>query len=361
MKIVGRNCGHFNAKVPVEHAIGIGLAAGRLFDPTTQAFDTADHADRELVLDQRNVDRRVCSEAGIAALGDRGTAACLELEFRRIGIVGDDTDNAVERACAVKRPLRSAQHLDPRHVVGVRVWHDRRPHQGERDGIHIISNRGRSGPERSARRDTANGHFREIAGVVARLRDARHLQQSFQGSAGGLFVERLSADDRDRNRHFLYRLLALLRGDDDVVGRCLHGCRCRSDLGQRRRRTYRADARTGQRGGARGPIDLSQSLRIQVRPPEIKYVVAICHRDHPFFCSLILNLIALQFAARTVQLSGSYHRLNLGQTVNPSQFSIRRYLSSLDMCCRHRLMTPDCGFRFCESVQRDYVSLADNQ
>src|SRR3546814_9723613 len=72
-------------------------------------------AERRLVR-QRQIDQRLTNPGHVAAVRRFRRAARPAFERIGIGAVGDELDDAAERACAIERPLRAAQHLDPRDV-----------------------------------------------------------------------------------------------------------------------------------------------------------------------------------------------------------------------------------------------------
>src|SRR3546814_14090843 len=77
-------------------------------------------AERRLVR-QRQIDQRLTNPGHVAAVRRFRRAARPAFERIGIGAVGDELDDAAERACAIERPLRAAQHLDPRDVERVEL------------------------------------------------------------------------------------------------------------------------------------------------------------------------------------------------------------------------------------------------
>ena len=134
------------------------------------------------------------------------------IEPRRVGDIFED---AAERGRAVKRPLRTAQHLDPRKVERVEVAGQDRAvgKAGARPERHFVHEHGH-GRGDAAGVGAAQGDAR-LAGLVLLEAEAGNQRQIVLEVRGVLALQRVAADHRDRLRNLEQDLLALLRGDDD--------------------------------------------------------------------------------------------------------------------------------------------------
>src|SRR3546814_16258657 len=70
-----------------------------------------DHAQRELILDQRYVDHRIIALAERVRPGQAQIGQTRHVEFGQIGLLGDNAQRARKPAGATQRALRPAQEI----------------------------------------------------------------------------------------------------------------------------------------------------------------------------------------------------------------------------------------------------------
>ena len=159
--------------------------------------------------------------AGLGAVGRQ-----LRDEFRRIRRVVDDLDGARDRARAVQRALRSAQHLDPLRIGEVQVDEQRNLIDVGRHQRHALPGQVR----RSARIvgvESAN-HDVAVAAVGARPEvgnaDARQQARDVGEVRDPGRSQLRTRDRRDVVGHVQHVLFAAAGGDDDFLERVARVC-----------------------------------------------------------------------------------------------------------------------------------------
>ena len=118
---------------------------------------------------------------------------------------------AAKRAFAEQGALRPAQNFDPIEIPGAHVGAERNGDAGERQLVEIIAILVRA--ERG--RDAADGDLRGAALIVNA--DAGRFLEEVDQHVRAAPLDRLAADRGQRDRHVDRQLLALARGDDDLV------------------------------------------------------------------------------------------------------------------------------------------------
>ncbi|MNI44068.1 hypothetical protein D3C73_984200 [compost metagenome] len=180
-------------------------------------------AQAQLILHQRRVvDGRGAVQAMVAELSFQ-----LPFHVGRIGLARVHSDGADLRAAAIQRALRPLRHFHPLDVEQFLQ------HAARAAGVHIIEEEG----------NAWLGHRTGVAGLDATHHEAGRtvglLLHEETGNAGRqplevgevLLLDLLAGHCRDRDRHILDRLLALLRGHGHCIelgrrGRGI-GCLCR--------------------------------------------------------------------------------------------------------------------------------------
>ena len=208
--------------VAVDHrvAVGIGAIDVRVVDDAV----VVDHAGIDTKRDrfgQRDVQQQVGVEVeAVRPFGHAEVDARPALELLGIGPVHDVADVARQRAGAVQRALRPAQHLDPVDVLQHEIAEQRR-----------VVDVGRHGRRRRQRHvavgagvdvDAADHDAVGDAGIaVAAIlhRHARHRPQRLDGVVDVGTLERFTRHRRDVERNLLHRLVAAGRRDDDFLER----------------------------------------------------------------------------------------------------------------------------------------------
>ena len=144
------------------------------------------------------------------------------VQARRVGRIGDVFDQAAFGAGAVQRPLRPLQHFHALQIeridIGGKVGaRGAACGEGQR---HVIDD-ARSCARRARRTGVEAADDDALAGAVAAALEAqaRHARRQVLEIEQLLPVQLVAADRGDRQRHVLDTLFALVRGDDDVVGR----------------------------------------------------------------------------------------------------------------------------------------------
>ena len=102
-------------------AVDVILVAQDIVDIAAFLHAIADDAQRHLLGHDRQVEDGRQVAARIAMLGCRHAGRDLAAKLGEIGGVGDDADDAAERAGAVERALWPFQHLDPADVIEAQV------------------------------------------------------------------------------------------------------------------------------------------------------------------------------------------------------------------------------------------------
>ena len=144
-----------------------------------------------------------------AAVADLGLTAGDRARFG-----GGDDDRAAGRIPAEERALRAFQHLNAAHVeqvevgqVGVRL----------KEAVHVDTDVGAATGGGDGRADTANGrlHGRPLAIEAQARRQLGRIRELLDVGRRQL----ISAKAGDADRHVARKLLAALRGNDDLVRR----------------------------------------------------------------------------------------------------------------------------------------------
>ncbi|MEI9987174.1 MAG: hypothetical protein WDN69_30910 [Aliidongia sp.] len=184
-------------------------------DPAAGEGFRADHAQRQLVLHQRDVEHEIVGVIETAALGARQDALRGALVVHQIGLIGDQPDRAAHRARAVERALRPAQHLDPVQIIERRVDHDlavlRAGRGGHRNVVEIETDRCGIA---AARRHAAHLDL-GLAGPFGLHRDAGRVPGQRGEIADAAILQIFAGDRRDADRRLLYRGRPLLCSNDD--------------------------------------------------------------------------------------------------------------------------------------------------
>ena len=221
-QILHGNRRHLEADVLLVH--GIDAVSERAVDPAAIVLLADNEARREHIVDDGQVDRHVGAVVAAAAVGGGTAGAGLEVEIVQLCIVGEHPHHAVQRARAVQRALRSAQHFDVVQVIGIQVRFHRGSHEAERHRIEVVADGARAGEQR-----TCGGHaayreqgFAALAGDVDG--DARYLTECVRDALKARLVEIGAGRDGHRDGHVLQALLALLRRDDDLLEAGRFGC-----------------------------------------------------------------------------------------------------------------------------------------
>ena len=165
-------------------------------------------AQREIILDERNIDRSVHLISITAALEGGPLRVGIDREVIRVGLRRDEPHRAAHGPRSIQRTLRSAQHFNAREIDHPRV-------QGQRHRQIVDVEPGRIGSLDAANRHAAGVHCAVIvAGAEGQV-----------GNFVGVVDEALDARafERDRgqrgNTHGngLEILAPLLRGHDDFL------------------------------------------------------------------------------------------------------------------------------------------------
>ncbi|MEJ0043976.1 MAG: hypothetical protein WDM81_17955 [Rhizomicrobium sp.] len=96
---------------------GIRNGLDKVVDPARVEAILDDDAQRQHVVDDRDIDHSVGLVADAAAIDRIDARQRGRLEFGGVRPVGDDADRAAHCAFAIERALRSAQNLDLVHIV----------------------------------------------------------------------------------------------------------------------------------------------------------------------------------------------------------------------------------------------------
>ncbi len=126
-------------------------------------------ADRQLVLEDRDVEHQLAGVVRLAVRIDRAADQALagRLEPRRIGGLDHVVDQAAQRGGAEQGSLGTAQHLDAVEVEGVDVGNgDREARFDDVDLVQVVADRRLALLVVGGRRDGADHHFRHARLVV---------------------------------------------------------------------------------------------------------------------------------------------------------------------------------------------------
>ena len=218
--------------------VDVFFARGGVVDIAAFVAHQAADAKRCLVA-ERNVGDGAHRVAGFAVLGRFRRSARTRFERVRRRCGGDELDEAAQRACAVERALRTAQHFDALHVERIEVERqlrgvDKRGAGAERGFIDISANgAGDAAGVEAAQRKTL------VARLPAGGGEARNVGDVIVEAVRLDAFQRLAGHRGDGLRHFAQKLFALLRGDDDlaIVGNFLRlSCRKRQHRSGRNER-----------------------------------------------------------------------------------------------------------------------------
>ena len=166
---------------------------------------------------ERRVEAELAGEAGIAAVDAVDSELGERLRDADLRLIGDVADRARQRARAEQRALRAAQHLDAIGVEEIEIGREER----ERDDrlVEVDADlllHARLVPDDLSRRDAAHrnlalarpevlhGKARDVCRDAFEILDAARAQELL--GRGG-----------DREGHIQHRLLALRRGDGDLL------------------------------------------------------------------------------------------------------------------------------------------------
>ena len=225
-------------------------------DEPAVAARPADHAHGHGVVDG-DVDEALGQVTFVAAADRVQFDAVTGIETGRVGLVGDDPDRARLRARTEQRALRARQCLDALDVVDVHV--ECATDRGDRLLVEVDADARQRGRvvAVAAARDAAHVHER-AARAVRLERHARQVLREVVEPHDVELVEALRAECLDRQRHVLQALLALLRGDHDLLETAGAGLRVGGRHGREQRgRSQRHPVRDlARRRGCPQPLHL---------------------------------------------------------------------------------------------------------
>ena len=114
-------------------------------DPAAGVIFRPHHPQRQLVVDQREVEHEIVIVIEPAALGARENALGAGMELGQIGLIGNQPDRAAHRSRAKERALRPTQNLDAIQVIQRRIDDHvavlRAGRAGQRDIVEIEADR----------------------------------------------------------------------------------------------------------------------------------------------------------------------------------------------------------------------------
>src|SRR5580658_10098863 len=97
--------------------IDVFLIFLRIADPTRNSFLDRTHAQRRLIVPERNIEESLGKSSRLTAIDAFPTHCDRTFVGIEIGRVGDVFDQAAFRSGAVQSALRTAQYLNPLQIV----------------------------------------------------------------------------------------------------------------------------------------------------------------------------------------------------------------------------------------------------
>ena len=204
--------------------VDVQLPAFNIVDIATVVTPIGDRTQSEPIRHYRNVHDAAHRVAAVPVRGHGIAGVDARVEAPRIGTIRDHAHGSAERARAEQRALRTAQHLYPRDVYGLRtrpaplrVGGGPRSDRHQRCLVEIERAQGARLDERAGR-DAANDDPVTAERVLVVIQ-ARNVLEVVDDVARTDRPEIGARQRADAERRVLERRLTARRGDDDLVER----------------------------------------------------------------------------------------------------------------------------------------------
>ena len=208
-----------------------GVAGARDIVDIAALIVEIDHTTQREGVGDGHIDHRIDLVARLAALGEGHAGVEPGIEAAKVGLVGNQANDARLRTGTEQRTLRTREHFDPRQIGGIDIEVAARLRERLLVEIHgdvRRETRDARGGEVGRGRGEAANIDRALARAATARSDGRQLLEVILEGVDGELFEPFFADRGNRDGHVLQIFAALLRGDDDDVDAALAflGGRC---------------------------------------------------------------------------------------------------------------------------------------